>query len=69
MKKRLSGILAFALSFSCANTVFAEDTTKIQEVLLSVKERIMDTSVFDEFNSNVYQSYGDENYSFDNGDS
>ena len=65
MKKRLSGILAFALSFSCANTVFAEDTTEMQEVLLSVKERIVDTSVFDEFNSNLYESYGSKNYSFE----
>ncbi len=64
MKKVLSVVLVTIMLLS-SMPVLAEETSEMQEVLLSVKERIMDTDDFKEFNSSVMESNGEKFYSFD----
>ncbi|MBQ3038479.1 MAG: S-layer homology domain-containing protein [Clostridia bacterium] len=62
MKKLLS--LLVTLSLMPTVHTFAEDTTKMQNILASVKQRITDTEEFDKFNSNYSESDGEMSYYF-----
>ncbi len=64
MKKVLSVVLVTIMLLSSI-PVFAEESSGMKEVLLSVKERIMNTDDFKEFNSSVMESNSDKVYSFD----
>lgn len=64
MKKVLSVVLVTMMILS-GMPVLAEEASRMQEVLLNIKERIMDTDDFKEFNSSVMESNGDKIYSFD----
>ena len=63
MRKVISVMLVIIFMLSGV-PVLAEET-EMQEILLTVKERIMDTDDFKEFNSSVMESNGDKIYSFD----
>lgn len=63
MKKFISVILTLFLVFT-SFSVFAENNAKIQEVLLSVKERIGVTDEFDVFLSDEHSNRGITTYNF-----
>lgn len=64
MKKIISIILLF--TFVCSQFVFASNDTanEAQKLLISIKERIGDTSVYDKFESNSNLNDGNISYSF-----
>lgn len=64
MKKLFLIILTVTLSISLM-PVYANQADQMQNVLLSVKARIMDTDEFEEFNSSLMESGEDKTYSFD----
>ncbi len=65
MKKIISTIIVSVMMLSLITPVFAQNNnSQMQEILISVKERITDTSVFDEFTSNMYEDSGKVGYYF-----
>lgn len=64
MKKILSAVLAAAMLMPTAVQVMAKDTDEMQNVLAQIKDRIPDTSAFENFTSESYNSNNKENYVF-----
>ena len=65
MKKVLSSIISFILLLSSFPALANEDAKKIEDMLLSIKERIGNTEKYTEFNSNSYKNNFDTFYNFD----
>ncbi len=63
MKKSLLVILTLAIIASTM-PVFADQADEMQKVLLMVKERIINTEAFEEFDSSVMEADEDKQYSF-----
>lgn len=68
MRKILAATLTFSIFLTACVPVFAADTVKIQRLLETVKERIEDTTDFENFSSETNNSNGKVYYSFYWGD-
>lgn len=65
MKKLISTLISFTIAFS-ALTAFAENNTdEMQEILVSVKDRIGDTQKYSEFNSSSRKINDETVYRFE----
>lgn len=64
MKKIVSFVLLISMMMSTL-PVYAEQSKEMENVLLSVKERVMNTDDFEDFNASVMDYEGIKKYSFD----
>ncbi len=64
MKKIVSLVVLLSMVISTL-PVYAEQSKEMENVLLSVKERIMNTDDFEDFNASVMDNEGIKKYSFD----
>ena len=65
MKKVISIVVALAMIVAGASSVMANDTQDMQQILVQVKERIPDTSAFEDFSSETNEGINGTCYSFD----